>query len=121
MDYEFWTRLLLNDVTVKRVSRILSSTRIHEATKTSTGGLAFIEEILEMQRDHFDAASPIWLLYERTRTVPVSNISNKYARFGVGIAQMLLKQPTFVVAAIGSMIERTKSDYRARRLLRSVQ
>lgn len=118
MDYEYWTRLLVNGACVARLRETVSCTRIHGETKTSNGGIAFINEIVEMQEVLLGKASPVWRVYQKTRSAPLKNLSNKSLRFAIAATQQFLMTPAFIFSACGSVIERRMAVYRSRKLLK---
>ncbi|MCR9260193.1 MAG: glycosyltransferase [Pseudomonadaceae bacterium] len=119
MDYEYWTRLLVNGASVLRLRETVSCTRIHDETKTSNGGLAFIDEIVRMQECLLGEASPVWQVYKKTRSAPLNHLSLKPLRFGIAAFQQVLKNPSFIVDACRSIKERRLAVYRSRKLLKS--
>ena len=118
MDYEYWTRLLVNGACVARLRETVSCTRIHGETKTSNGGIAFINEIVEMQEGLLGKASPVWRVYQKTRSAPLKNLSNKSLRFAIAATQQFLMTPAFIFSACGSVLERKMAVYRSRKLLK---
>lgn len=119
MDYEYWTRLLVNGASVSRLRKTVSCTRIHDATKTSNGGIFFINEILGMQEVLLGKASPVWEVYQKTRSLPLKNLSSKPLRFAIAAVQHFFKRPLFIFGAGRSMLERRIAVYRSRKLLKN--
>ena len=117
MDYEYWTRLLVNGANVIRLRKTISCTRIHGETKTSNGGIAFIEEIIGMQRALLGEASPVWQVYQKTRTPPLSDLSNKSLRFVIAATKQVWEGPSFICTAWQSVLERRFSEYHCRKIL----
>ena len=116
MDYEYWTRLLVKGANVKQAGKILSCTRIHQETKTNTGGQAFIKEIVAMQNELLGDASPIWDVYLKTRSKPLVKLNSKALRFILASMYQMFRSPSFLVSAGKSLAERKVAEYRSRKL-----
>ena len=121
MDYELWLRLLVNGIEPIRLSELLSCTRIHDQTKTSTGGLAFVEEILRMQREKFGETSPVWEMYERARSGKLAAVPFKSIRFGLAAIATFQRNPKFMSVALASFKERREAERRAREIYTSLR
>jgi glycosyltransferase involved in cell wall biosynthesis len=117
MDYDLWTRLLLGGAPVAQVDRILSATRIHSDTKTSNGGLPFIQEIIDMQYTHWGSPSTVWRVYERTRSAPLTGVSNKMVKFLLAGVAQCGATPRLILDATRSLTERLIANMNGRRLL----
>lgn len=89
LDYELWLRLLKAGAAFHYVPQLLSATRLHGDTKTSTGGAAFTREVLVSQQRHFPGASPAaratWARYRQLlagerRMSPAVALASAWAR-----------------------------------------
>ncbi|XSG85242.1 MAG: glycosyltransferase [Methylohalobius sp. ZOD2] len=67
LDYDLWLRFARAGARFVRLRRVLSATRLHEATKTASAGLAFADEIIAMQRETLGTVAEPWYLYRRFR------------------------------------------------------
>jgi len=69
LDYDLWLRFLKVGARFSRTDRILSATRLHQSTKTDTGGPKFTREVIECQARVFPGeAAPeraAWKRYRR--------------------------------------------------------
>lgn len=114
MDYELWTRFLLAGKRFTHVPQVLSGTRLHADTKTANGGLAFIEEICDMQRNLLGNVSPVWRVYERSRSSGLRNIQRKSLRFILATLGELALHPWIFPRLVTALAERASAEALAR-------
>jgi glycosyltransferase involved in cell wall biosynthesis len=114
MDYELWTRFALNRCIFVRTAHVLSATRLHGETKTFNGGLAFIEEICDMQEALLGDASPVWRIYEHARSPDLQRFRSKLLRFLMATLKQSARQPSSLPLMAVASIERTTSELAAR-------
>ncbi|NKC00875.1 MAG: glycosyltransferase [Pseudomonadales bacterium] len=117
MDYDLWMALLTRGVRARRINEVLSATRLHDQTKTHTGGLHFIQEILSMQQARLPEPSTVWRLYETARREPISKIKSKTTRFLIAALLTSLQRPKFVIEALNSGIERIGAHNQSKKIV----
>ncbi len=112
MDYELWTKVVLREEKVAYLPAVLSCTRIHGDTKTQNGGLAFIEEIIEMQSALYGSCSPVWVMYSHARSGSIARIPGKLVRFSLAALKTVLRHPSLLWFGAYSLCERVFASVR---------
>jgi GT2 family glycosyltransferase len=69
MDYSLWIRLAETGARFRFLPGYLSATRLHETSKTSTGGLEFADEVVAMLRRQLNSVPLEWTVYRRFRAL----------------------------------------------------
>jgi len=113
MDYELWLRMLQANIEPLRLDAVLSCTRLHDQTKTSTGGLDFVNEIISMQEDRLGCASPVWRMYQNARSPKLAWVPGKSLRFAAAAALTWYQSVDFARIALHSYRERQRAGRRA--------
>lgn len=67
MDYSLWLRLANSRASFCFLPHYLSATRLHDATKTGTGGLFFADEVITMLEKELGEVPLEWRVYRRFR------------------------------------------------------
>lgn len=114
MDYELWTRFALARKRFVYIPQALSGTRLHSETKTANGGRAFVEEICDMQLSLLGNVSPVWRLYERSRSPDLEHIQRKPLRFALAALCELALHPWSLPRLAIALMERTSAEVLAR-------
>ncbi len=112
MDYELWTKVILQEQKVAYLPAVLSCTRIHGDTKTHNGGIAFIEEIIEMQSALYGNCSPVWIMYSHARSGAIARIPGKLLRFSLAALKTALTHPSLLWVGPYSLCERLFASVR---------
>jgi glycosyltransferase involved in cell wall biosynthesis len=120
MDYELWTRFAKRGVGFVRTDRVLSATRLHAETKTANGGLAFIEEICDMQMEILGKCSPVWQVYRESRLPSLRNVKGKALRFAIAGWRVLSRQPSALHKLMIALGERSCAGLLARMRARRI-
>jgi glycosyltransferase involved in cell wall biosynthesis len=107
MDYELWLRFARQGLAFGRIKHVCSATRLHDSTKTFTGGLDFIDEICHMQEELLGYVSPVWSVYKRARSGSLAGIPSKTIRFCIATLKEVRSNPLAAFAIGGAFMERT--------------
>ncbi|MFH1156189.1 MAG: glycosyltransferase [Pseudomonadota bacterium] len=67
LDYNLWIRMAKIHARFVYIPDMLSATRLHRNTKTRSGRMLFVDEILSMLNREFGQIPEEWLLYRRYR------------------------------------------------------
>lgn len=90
LDYNLWLKFYLADATFYYLKKPLSATRVYGTTKTATGGMKFVNEILQMLHDELGYVPNCWKLYYNYSK---EKSSNKLWRFIKVTIKLLLNRP----------------------------
>lgn len=69
LDYDLWLKLSNNNMSFSFVKSYFSATRLSGQTKTSLGGIDFVNEVLDVVRNRVGEVSSEWRTYSKFRAL----------------------------------------------------
>ncbi|MEZ0153469.1 MAG: glycosyltransferase family 2 protein [Candidatus Reddybacter sp.] len=104
LDYNLWIKFYLAGAKFLYLKKPLSATRIYESTKTATGGMLFVNEILQMLQAELGYIPTCWIFYNNYSMMKFNRLNRPLVAFCKAIVKLFLSNPLLLVKALPCMV-----------------
>jgi len=103
LDYNLWIKFYLAGANFLYLKKPLSATRIYGSTKTATGGMLFVNEILQMLQVELGYIPTCWIFYNNYSMMKFDCLNRPLYAFCKAIVKLFLSHPLLLVKALPCM------------------
>lgn len=109
LDYNLWIKFYLAGAKFLYLKKPLSATRLYGSTKTATGGMLFVKEILHMVNDELGYIPTCWVFYNDYSKMKFDRLNRPLLAFFKAMVILCLSNPLLTVKAFPSMVRILKA------------